>query len=592
MALEQLSDILHEGSAHGTHRPAFAVKRQGTWRYLSYGDFRAKVDLVTGALAAAGVGLGDRVGIIGSNSPEWAAIALATTRLGAAYVPMYEAQHQDDWRHIFKDSGIKVVFVNGAKAAAFSRTMASELESLTTAVSLSGDQEGIPALETWLTGASPMSEAKDINIDPKTLAAIIYTSGTTGLPKGVMLSHGNLCSNLSSIAQVFPLSPNDRSLAFLPWAHSYGQVGELFYMLKNGACICIAESVDKLADNLVEMAPTVLFAVPSVFTKIRAGVLAKVEDSSPIKQRLFSMTMDTAETLAAQAKNGRPSPFTRLRYKALEKVVLSKIRARFGGQLLFASVGGAALNPDVARFVENLGIPVYPGYGLSETSPVVSTNYPGARRAGSAGKVIPGVTVKVDESVNDGEPGHGEIIVYGPNVMQGYLGMPEETARVLTEDGGFRTGDIGYVDNDGFLFITGRLKEQYKLENGKYVVPNPLEEKIKLSAFILNAFIWGEDMPYNVALIVPDFPALSRWANEEGLAFQDPTLLLSDAKVRAHFDDELRRYSQSFKSYERIRNFIFVPSDFTIENGMLTPSLKVRRKAVFAAHADAIRALY
>jgi long-chain acyl-CoA synthetase len=273
-----------------------------------------------------------------------------------------------------------------------------------------------------------------------------------------------------------------------------------------------------------------------------------------------------------------------------DRVVFAKVRKAFGGRLRYAISGGAAMSVEVGEFIDALGIPVYEGYGLSETSPIVSANHPGVRRLGSVGKPIPGVRVEL-EPVDTEDRSSGEIVVYGHCVMQGYHGLPEENARVFTPSGGFRTGDIGRFDEDGFLYITGRVKEQYKLENGKYVVPTPIEEHLKLSPFIVNAMVYGHNRPFNVALIVPDLEALRQWADHEGIAAEGEALL-RDERARAKISDEIAAHSAAVKGYERIRDFVLLGEDFTPENGLLTPTLKVKRRDVLDRYGGDIAALY
>jgi len=281
------------------------------------------------------------------------------------------------------------------------------------------------------------------------------------------------------------------------------------------------------------------------------------------------------------------------------KLVFSKVRARFGGRLRYAFSGGAAISREVAEFIDGIGVLVYEGYGLTETSPITTANYRTARKIGSVGKALPGVRVHIDTTATDakktesGKP-QGEIVVYGPNVMQGYHNRPEENAAVFTADGGFRTGDMGYVDDDGFLFITGRIKEQYKLENGKYVVPTPLEEQLKLSPYVTNVMVYGDNRPYNVALVVANVDAVKHWAEKEGKgALPSGDAMLEDAKVRELFTQEIAKYSaEKFKGFESVSDFALIREDFTTDNGMLTPSLKLKRRAVMEKYGSLIDALY
>jgi long-chain acyl-CoA synthetase len=299
-----------------------------------------------------------------------------------------------------------------------------------------------------------------------------------------------------------------------------------------------------------------------------------------LKKKLFDAGMANAEVRQQLAEQGKSSLVANLKHSFFDKLIFSKVRDRFGGRLRFALSGGAALSMEVGDFINKLGIFVCEGYGLTETSPIVSTNHPGARKLGSVGQPVPDVEVIIDTSVVENpDSKDGEIVVKGPNVMLGYHGLPAETAEVIREDGAFRTGDLGRVDEDGFLFITGRIKEQYKLENGKYVVPAPLEELLQLSPFISQAFIHGANKPYNIALIVPDKEALTKWAGNEELG-GDYSALLEHEKTRQLFEAEVKTHSKAFKRYEQPRNFHLIAEEFSIDNGMLTPKMSLKRNVV------------
>ena len=329
---------------------------------------------------------------------------------------------------------------------------------------------------------------------PSDTAGLIYTSGTTGNPKGVVLTHDNIASNVSATHAIFPMELADRSLSFLPWAHVFGQTAELHTLLSTGASMAICEGVDRILDNLAEVQPTLLFSVPRIFNKIYTSVQQQIA----ARPKAVQMLVHRALEVAAKERTGERLKVRELALLTLvDRLVFSKVRARFGGRLKYAFSGGAALSREVAEFIDSLGITVYEGYGLTETSPVVTANAPGARKIGSVGRPIPGVRVEIDPAMGVSKPSadgkstrfEGEIVVYGHNVMQGYHNRPEENDKVMMPDGGFRTGDLGKLDEDGFLWITGRIKEQYKLENGKYVTPVPIEEELKLSPFIaLNTY--------------------------------------------------------------------------------------------------------
>jgi long-chain acyl-CoA synthetase len=591
-----LLDIFDASTARYKDRPLFGEKRGGSWQWMSYGEFARETADVRGGLAALGIGEGDRVGIIANNRSEWAIAAYATYGRNAAYVPMYESQMPKEWAYILRDCGAKVVIVANDKArdailaAKEKDEDGKSLPDLAHVVVLGGTAKGIAI--TWdelkqKGKATPVSPLRPKAAD---VAGFIYTSGTTGNPKGVKLTHKNIACNVSAMHEVFPMSTEDRSLSFLPWAHSFGQSVELHGLFSMGASMAIAESVDKIVPNLAEVKPTLLFSVPRIFNRIYDGVNRQVSESSPLRRRIFQAALDNAGARKKLAEKKRTSGFADLKQKVFDRVVFQKIRDRFGGRLRYAFSGGAAISREVAEFIDNLGITVYEGYGLTETSPIATANWPGARKIGSVGKPIPGVRIEIDKTETQ-DPKNGEIVVHGHNVMAGYHGLPEENDKVFTPDGGFRTGDMGHLDEDGFLYITGRIKEQYKLENGKYVVPSPLEDQLKLSPFIANAFVYGDNKLYNVALIVPDMQALAKWAEQNGVR-GEPSALLDDERVNALFREQVDKHSSEFKQFEKIKKLKLIAEDFTVENGMLTPKLSLKRRVVMAKYGAELEKLY
>lgn len=586
MAFEPKFDTLNQIFEHSTtthaDRPLFGTKDGGQWHWMSYGTFRKKVDAFRAGLAELGIGPGDRVAVISNNRPEWAIGAYATYGLGATYVPMYEAQLDKDWHYILADSGASAVLVPNGEVRDRVLGFRSELFELGHVIVMNGDanEASVSMGEIACDGESKTHDVEDCKASD--MAGLIYTSGTTGDPKGVRLSHGNIAHNLCAVFSVFTeLGPEDRSLSFLPWAHSFGQTVELNGFFSLGASLGIAESVDKIVENLGEVKPTVIMSVPRIFNRIYDSVHKKMNEAGGMKKSLFEATLSNAAKRRELADQGKSSGWVNFKYNILDSMVSSKVRQRFGGKLKFAISGGAALSKDVGEFIDSLGIQVYEGYGLSETSPIVSANYPGHRKIGSVGKPIPGVDVKLSKD--------GELIVYGHNVMMGYHHLEEETEKVIDKDGGFHTGDMARIDDDGFIFITGRIKEQYKLENGKYVVPSPLEEKLKLSPYISNIMIYGDNRPYNVALIVPDMESLTDWAKDQGIA---EDALLTDAKVKTLFEQQIKEYGSAFKHYERPRTFSLLAQDFTPDNDMLTPTLKLKRRVVINHYDDTLNSLY
>ncbi|GMR03088.1 MAG: AMP-dependent synthetase/ligase [Acidimicrobiia bacterium] len=562
----------------------------GDWTWLTYGEFGEAITKARGGLASLGITTGDRVAIISDNRIEWAVGAYATYSLGAAWVPMYEAQTQKDWKYILKDSGAKVLFAATDGIRAQIEEIQSELPDLEAIVVIDDPAGGdaIDYLELLTRGAeNPVPVAVVASSD---LAGLIYTSGTTGDPKGVTLSHGNFASNINAVAEFFPLEQDDRSASFLPWAHSFGQTVELHALTYFGASTGLT-SAKTLTRDMPEIRPTILVSVPTVFNKVYDGLQKMMEAEGGIKKTLFDVAVANARKREQLRKRGKHSRWVDLQNDLFDKLVFTKVRAAFGGRLKYAFSGGAAISTDVAEFISAVGITVYEGYGLTETSPIVTANTRTARRIGSVGRPIPDVTLEIDTDVT-GDPEIGEIVVHGPNVMMGYYNLPEANAEVFTPNHGFRTGDLGHVDADGYLFIRGRIKEQYKLENGKYVVPSPIEEQLQLSGFISQVMVYGEQRPYNVAVVVPDFEYVKKWATDKGLDTSNIEALLSDDQVVDLLTTEINRAQSSIKHYERVRDFVLESEEFTPENGMLTPSLKIKRRAVMAKFGDRINALY
>jgi len=562
-------------------RPLFGTKEGGGWRWIRYGEFRTVVADCRAGLSALSVGPGDKVAIVSNNRVEWAACAYGAYGLAATIVPMYEAQPPSEWEFILGDCGAKVVFAATVAIAERLAVAAPHLPALRHIVRFDGaanDPASFAALiEKGRTAPVPLSEPA-----PDVTANLIYTSGTTGKPKGVMLSHGNIVSNINALHEVFLFDPDDRSVSFLPWAHAFGQA-ELHTFLSMGCALALNRDVAELIDDLAQVEPTVLVAVPRIFDKLYAAVWEQLRERPRFVQSLVRSAIQWA---ARRARGERIGLVESVGLRIADALVFSKARARFGGRLKYVICGGAALEPEVGRFIDALGLTVYEGYGLTETSPIVSANCPGHRRFGSVGRVLPGVRVVIDRTADTGT--EGEIVVYGPNVMQGYHNRPDESGALLP-DGGFRTGDLGHLDEDGYLHITGRLKEQFKLQNGKYVMPAPLEDKLKISPYIANVVLYGDNKPYCVALVLVDPTHVHRWAKERGIELRDPT---SDERVIGLLRQEIADRTLEFKRFERPRAFALAIDEFTPENGMMTPTLKLKRRLVVGKYKAVLEALY
>jgi long-chain acyl-CoA synthetase len=570
---ENLVTMLRQSIDKFGPRPPFGVRREGAWTWLTYAEVGKLVDDLRGGLASLGVGAKDRVGVISNNRLEWAIGCYATQSLGATYVPMYENQLDKDWKYILEDSGARVVLVGSATTEERVRALLPQLPQLKHVVPFEGDDETSYRKLLEIGAANPVAPVIPARDD---LACIIYTSGTTGNPKGVSLTHWNIATNIAGTVDVVPFTVEDRSLAFLPWAHVMGGSIELGAIWLNGASTAICEDTTKLVDMLPEVQPTILVAVPRIWNRIYDGVQKLIATKPGAIQKMFRGAM------AAGNKERRGEALglgDRMARFMARRLIYPKIVARFGGRLRYAVSGSAALSKDVAEFVDNLGIVVFEGYGMTECSGVATANTPKARRIGSVGKPIPGMKITLDKEAQGAE-----------GVMAGYYSKPEETAATVV-DGALRSGDLGRLDADGFLYITGRVKELYKLENGKYVAPAPLEEKITLSPYIAQALVHGADKPYNVALIVPDFATLKGFAAENGLPSELPDLL-KQQRVRELIGGELEKWSGDWKGYERVKKFELLDEEFTTANDMLTPSLKLKRRNVLKKYGPTLESLY
>jgi long-chain acyl-CoA synthetase len=566
-------------------RPLFGTRKPHGWHFTTYAEFGALVAAARSGLASLGIRPGDKVAVISDNRVEWAVGSFATLSRGAVYVPMYQAQLDKDYRHILRDSESKLCFCANAKIAERVRALLPELPALQHIV----DFEGPDYAQLLAKGREttvPIAVPND-----NELAYLIYTSGTTGEPKGVELSHLNLGAAASAVLSVAPLTENfESTLSFLPWAHVFGSCVELTVIIGCGGSLAICDNTERLIDYLAETKPSALFAVPRIWNRIY-DVVNKQISARPKPVQLVLRAGLSAR--ARKAKGATLSLPERVAALLTEKLLVTKIKQRLGGRVRFAVSGAAALAPEVAEFIDNLGIVVLEGYGLTETSAAATGSKPHERRTGSVGKALPGMRIVLDKQVATAGPDEGEIIVYGASVMLGYHNLQDDTRATMTEDGGLRTGDLGRLDADGFLFITGRVKELYKLSNGKYIAPAALEEALQLSPYIAQAFVYGSDQPHNTAVIIPDLPSLEAWATQHGVATPaQPVDLLRQPGVRELIRAEIDRNSRAFKGYEQIRDFVVDGELFSTQNDLLTHSLKIKRRNVLTKYRNQLDALY
>ncbi len=586
--LKNLIEMLEKSRQLYADRPLYGTKHDGVYEWTTYEEFAEKVDAFRGGLASLGVSAGDKVAIICKNTEEWAVSAYATYGLSAQHIPMYETQMAKEWEYIVRDCGAKVLLAANAAVLEQTRDFPENIESLEHIVLLSGSDAGDVKTYSDLLKTGRENPVQVRHPESQSPMGMIYTSGTTGDPKGVMLSHRNLIFECEVVLPLLGMTNEDRSLAFLPWAHVFGQVAEVHGLINSGGSAGLVEDVNTLIEELGVLKPSMFFAVPRVYNRIYERLRGQMQEKPGFIRSLFYGGLKQAK----REREGETLGFLdNLTLTLARKIIFKKVLNRFGGNLRIAISGASALSPEVAEFVNDIGISIYEGYGLSENTAALSVNYPGVRRFGSVGKPLPGVRIEIDKSVEGSKEEDGEVIAYGENIMLGYHNMPEKTKESINDAGGLRTGDLGHLDADGYLYITGRVKEQYKLENGKYVAPAPLEESLKLSAYIDQVMLYGFNRQHNVAVIVAEMTAVEKFAEENGISGSGESLL-GDPLVRELFQKQLEHYGKDFKSFERPQNFALLSEEWGIDNGLLTPTLKLKREVVEDQFRSQIESLY
>jgi long-chain acyl-CoA synthetase len=566
-------------------------KTANGWESVSAGEMLRRVAGLSKALGELGIKVGDRVGIFAPNCAEWHVADFAITGLGAASVPVYFNESADRLTYILNDSGARIVITKGetqARKIAQARARMPGLEHVISVAPPSGLHGEILRYETLIAtaGDADVAEyrrrAKEVPGD--LLATIIYTSGTTGEPKGVMLNHANLSSNSIDSLKEYVFYPDDVALEFLPLAHVYERTVGYGY-LSRGVSIAYLEQIEAVAEALLQVHPTMTAAVPRFFEKLYANILEKGHRETGLKRKIFDWALHVAqESVPWKAYGKKAGSGLQLRWSIADRLVFSKIRAGLGGRIRTFCSGGAPLAPELAEFFWSLNVPVYQGYGLTETAPVVTANLPTANRVGTVGRPIPHVEVRIAED--------GEILVKGPNVMQGYYRKPAETREVLTEDGWFRTGDIGKLDADGYLIITDRKKELLKTAAGKFVAPAPIENMLKSCPYITNAIVVGDKRKFVSVLIVLNFTTIEAEAKRQGREFSTRAQMLVDPWVQDLISHEIERLTASLAQYEKPKRFALLEQDFTYASGELTYTLKMKRRVIEERYQDVIARLY
>ena len=587
---DNIVDMFERSAAKHASRSLFGVKNKTTNQYewVTYAAVAERVNNLRGALAKRGLTKGEKVGVIVSNSVEWFVCSNATHGLGGVFVPMYEKELQKTWQYIIQDAAIKYLFVRDQRIHDMVKSFQKDIPGLKDVFIIYGEGENTLASLEKAGKANPVPSYKPRWSET---AFIIYTSGTTGDPKGVLLHHGAMTHAAHVSVEDFFLKEDQCALSILPWAHSFGLTADLHCYIHCGGSIGFAESAEKLIANFQEVKPTGLSAVPRVFNKIYDNIQQGVA-ADPIKKQFF-------DAACAEAVKNRDLKEKTKDFQDLDALVFSKIRDIFGGKLTKVVTGGALMKPEIALFFKDIGIPTYDCYGLSETSPTITLNSPkNGNKYGTVGKPVKDMLIVIDKSRVGEDSPDGEIITYGAHVMHGYHNKPEATKDTMMPDTwngfpGIRTGDRGWLDEEGYLHITGRFKDEYKLENGKYVHPESIENDIKLIRYVANVIVYGEGRIYNVALIVPDFQALKTDSKTSAWSQGTPEETIANKECTDFISQQIKeRLRESFGGYEIPQKFLFIAEDFSVDNGLLTQTLKLIRRNVMKKYGDKINALY
>ncbi len=567
-----------------------ATKREGEWMETTVDQFREHVRELSHGLHHLGVRKGSRVSLHSENSTEWLMCDLAIQSLGAVSVPIYTTQHGDQIKYILENSGASIHIVSNDNLFAETKPLIKSIESVKAVITMrpSRHKKLKPLEEVLKLGREHIEQdpgllgRTEAEIDPDDLLTLIYTSGTTGKPKGVMLTHNNIASNLEASLERLPFTREEilgqPVLSYLPLSHVFERLISYIYITV-GARVHFIEQIEEIRDDFLYVKPFFLATVPRLLEKIQTGIKVRGQDFSGMKKNLYYWAVYLAEQYDPESP---PSGLEALKYKVADKVVYSKVREMFGGNLRGMISGGAALSPDIFRFINAMGIFCGQGYGLTETSPVITTQDPDHMRVGSSGVALRNVEVKIADD--------NEILTRGPHVMRGYYKAPELTSEVMTEDRWFKTGDIGKMDKEGYLYITDRKKSLFKLSTGKYVAPQNVENRLVNSGFIEQAVVIGYMRKFCSALIVPSYDNVKKRLERDG--YQPETPYSKDEKVRELIEEEIEEVNRELDSWETVKKFELLDEPLTIEADELTPTMKVKRPVVLEKYSDLIESIY
>lgn len=593
--IPELFVMLTEEYAKTTDKPIMKYKAAGQYKPVSYGEFKDATEDFANGLATLNVKRDDKIAIIAENRPEWVFSDMAILALGAVDVPLYPSLTADSVEFILNNSESVGIIVSNKFQLNKVLKIRANCKSLKFIVVLNEKDiiPGVPDIYTFreiqergiiYRQSNPFFLKESIKAcRPDDLCTIIYTSGTTGVPKGVMLTHWNIISNVLAASEALPFNDQDVFLSFLPLCHIFERMAGYYTALSSGCQVCYAEGIEAVANNMLEIKPTIITTVPRLFERIYSKINKNIESQSEKKQKIFNWAVETGREYALAKKADNATLTLALKYKAAEKLVLNKIREKTGGRLRFFVSGGAALPRELGEFFEAVGIKIMEGYGLTESSPVITCNRVDDYKFGSVGKPFPGVELKIAPD--------GEILARGPNIMQGYYKNKKETEAVL-KDGWLHTGDIGVFDAEGFLVITDRKKHLFKTSGGKYIAPTPIENLFLGSKYIDQFVLIGDRRMFLSALIVPDFEAIREYADSHGIDYQSNDDLANSKEIYNLIESDLEKFQKQLANYERVRKFVLLDKPFSLESGEVTPTLKLKRKVIEERYGNLIDEMY
>jgi len=593
--IPELYQFLTEEYKPEAERFVLHRKVEGKYKGITYNELKEETNSFAYGLSSLGVGKGDKVAIISENRPEWVYSDFAILELSAIDVPLFPSLTADSIEFILNNSESKGVIISNKFQLNKIRKIIDKCKHIKFIIVLNENDfdADVKNLYTFKQvqelGGKQMPSHPNLledsikKIDENDVCTLIYTSGTTGEPKGVILTHKNIMSNVNSTLEIYPITKDDVFLSFLPLCHSFERMAGYYSAFAAGAPVYYAESIETVAANLIEVKPTIMTSVPRLFERIYSKIIKNVESQPEKKQKIFYGALNIGNQYANAKREGKISLPLRIKHKVADKLVFKKLKEKTGGNLRFFISGGAALPRALGDFFESTGIIIIEGYGLTESSPVIAANRFDDYKFGTVGKPLPGVEVKIASD--------GEILARGPNIMQGYYKNKKETEATLI-DGWLHTGDIGVFDADGFLMITDRKKHLFKTSAGKYIAPTPIENTFLASKFIDQFIVIGDRRMFLSALVVPDFEALKEYADSNKIPYASEEDLTKNDKIYKLLEQDMNELQKKLANYERIRRFSVLHKPFTIESGEITPSLKIRRKAIESNYGELIEQMY